>query len=140
MKRLFLSAVFVASVSFMSAQETTKDQMPAKKEWKQRAKEMQQKRWDNMKKELGLTAEQETQIKAMNRKNMEDMKANQLARRKELKERRQAWMKKNDDQMKSILTSDQYTKWQEMKQKKSKMRKDKAAKWNKRAKMSSANK
>lgn len=121
MKKIFLSALFVAGIGMMTAQQTTDQKTAQQKEWKKDTVKMHEKKWDSMKKELNLTPEQEDQIKALHEKHRGEMKAMKSQERAAKKSQRAERMQQRDSEMKSILTPEQYGKWQEMK--KTKMRK-----------------
>ena len=123
MKKLLLSAAFLAIGTFAMAQQT--DQMQSTQNMKMRdPAKMEQRRADNMKmmqSELNLSPSQVTQIKAMHDKKMEERKANSSQMTGDRKAKMEM-MKRNQDQwnsdMKKILTPDQHTKWQSKKQEK----------------------
>jgi len=80
--------------------------------------ERAQKWTDWMKKELTLTAEQEPKIHAINVKyadQMDDIKAEEGDRRSKFKEVRET-NKAKDEELKAVLTPEQFTKYTEKKQ------------------------
>ena len=82
------------------------------------AEERAQKWTDWMKKELMLTAEQEPKIHAINVKyadQMDDIKAEEGDRRSKFKEVRET-NKAKDEELKAVLTPEQFTKYTEKKQ------------------------
>lgn len=82
------------------------------------AEERAQKWTDWMKKELTLTAEQEPKIHAINLKyadQVDDIKAEEGDRRSKFKEVR-ATNKAKDEELKAVLTPEQFTKYTEKKQ------------------------
>lgn len=79
-----------------------------------------QKWTDWMKKDLGLTAEQEPKVHAINVKyadQVDDIKAAEGDRRSKVKEVR-ANSKAKDEELKAVLTPEQFTKYTEKKQEK----------------------
>ena len=110
MKKLVLSAAFVAIGTFAMAQQNQRMQQmdPAK---------MEQKRADNLKQmqtQLNLTDAQVTKIKALQDQRIAERKQNapQLqAQRKARMEQMQAKRDQHQLEMKQILTPEQYQKW-----------------------------
>ncbi|TXF76325.1 hypothetical protein [Chryseobacterium sp.] len=134
MKKLVLSLVLVGFGSFAMAQVT-----PAQKEkMQQRRAEMvknqEQKReqhFAEMQKELNLTQSQLNQIHAIQERHQAERKV-AMQRNQEMRKQKMEGMKQNmqqmDDEMRKILTSDQYAKWQAKKQQKMLERKAKMKK------------
>lgn len=120
MKKIILSAAFIVLGTLAFAQKTDGDK-------KVKFEEKRTERLAKLKTELNLSDAQVTQIKALQDKKMEarkaDMQMEKADRRKEMKTK----MDQNDQDMKSILTPEQYKKWQEKKEQKMQERKDKMA-------------
>lgn len=124
MKKLFLSMAFVGLGTFAMAQQTQPTMKADRGGHGQNMEMRQQKQLDNLKAELNLTDAQVSQIKAVQQKNMAERKANMSnnnsatmskADRKDVKMEKRNNMQ---DEMKQILTPNQYTKWElHMKQK-----------------------
>ena len=117
MKKLILSAAFVAVGTFAMAQQTTNMQKmdPAK---------MEQKRADHLKKmksDLDLSDAQVKQIMTLQEARMAERKQNApkiQAERKAKMEEMKARRMQNEAEMKKILTPAQYQKWEASKQQK----------------------
>ena len=112
MKKIILSAAFLALGTFAMAQQNT-----SKMQQKDPA-QMEQKRQDKMKMmqtELNLSDAQMTKIQALQEKKMAKKRAMALQVQAERKSKMEA-MKANHDQwnneMKQILTPEQYQKWE----------------------------
>ena len=112
MKKIILSAAFLAWGTFAMAQQNT-----SKMQQKNPA-QMEQKRQDKMKmmqSELNLSDVQMTKIQALQEKKMAEKKAMAPRVQAERKSKMEA-MKANHDQwnneMKQILTPEQYQKWE----------------------------
>lgn len=121
MKKLILSAAFLAIGTFTMAQQ--------KQMIKKDPAQMEQKREERMKMmktELNLSDAQVTQIQALQDKKMAERKANQpqmQAERKAKMEGMKAKKEQWNSEMKQILTPEQYQKWEAKKQDRSKMQK-----------------
>ncbi|KQR95606.1 hypothetical protein ASG01_07125 [Chryseobacterium sp. Leaf180] len=122
MKKLVLSIAFIGFGSFAMAQQTQDRPRMNKEEMQQKMMQKEQERLTQMQKDLNLNASQVAQIKALHEKNraemqrnMQDKKADRQAKMAEMKEKNQ----RRNDEMKSILTPEQYSKWEG--QKKAKM-------------------
>ena len=117
MKKLILSAAFVAIGTLVMAQQTTKMQ-------KMDPAQMEQKRADHLKKmqtDLNLTDAQVKQISTLQESRMAERKQNApqiQAERKAKMEAMKAKKMQNEAEMKKILTPAQYQKWEENKQQK----------------------
>lgn len=116
MKKLVLSVVFAALGTFAMAQQTGGKKAPDHPRTNQA--EMQKKqdeKLQQMKAELGLSDAQVARIKEMKAKQQEARKQEMAAQKAErvdaMKDKRQAM----DAEMKSILTPEQYEKWQQIK-------------------------
>ncbi|UOE41587.1 hypothetical protein MTP09_02805 [Chryseobacterium suipulveris] len=126
MKKLILSAAFVAFGTFAMAQQTGKMQKdPAQMEQK-RAEKLKM-----MQADLGLSDAQVAQIKALQDKKKAERKAMAPQMQAERKAKMEQWKAKkaqHEAEMKQILTPDQFQKWQAKKQenmqKRGKMMKD----------------
>lgn len=114
--------------TFAMAQQTPTSKMEMKRGDKKQNMEMrQQKHLDQMKSELNLSDDQVMKIKAMHQENAADRK-NKMAQNKEEKMQH---LKNQKDEMKKILTPEQYTKWEgNMKEKMGKMKGKKMMKRN----------
>ena len=114
MKKVFLSAAFVAIGTFAMAQQNS--QMKDMK-MKDPAK-MEQRRADHIEKmqsELNLSTAQVAQIKALQDKKMAERKASAPQMQAERKAKMEQMKAKNEQwnaEMKQILTPEQYTKWE----------------------------
>lgn len=105
-------AVLIAGSFGQQAAAQTTERTPLTTE------ERAQKWTDWMKKELTLTAEQEPRIHAINVKyadQMDDIKAEEGDRRSKFKEVRET-NKAKDEELKAVLTPEQFTKYTEKKQ------------------------
>jgi Spy/CpxP family protein refolding chaperone len=123
MKKIVFSLLLMGATGFAFAQQTTE---PMKADRQAKRQEMMQKRqqnWDQMKKDLNLTADQENKIKALHERNAADMKQKMAERktdRENMKQEMKAKKEQNDAEMKKILSPEQYAKWNDIKaQKKS---------------------
>ena len=107
MKKLVLAIAFIGMGSFVMAQQSP---LTAQQKADRQAKktEMHDKRMSKMQQELGLTDSQVAQINALQDKRKGEMKANMQAQTADRRAQNQA----ANDEMKRILTPDQYTKWQ----------------------------
>ncbi|WP_417427648.1 hypothetical protein [Halpernia sp.] len=109
MKKLFLSMAFVGLGTFAMAQQTESSTNNMKRgDMKQNMEMKQQKHLDKMKTELNLTDAQVLKIKALQQKMSDERKA-------KMADRKAAKMNKRGDvknEMKQILTPEQYTKWE----------------------------
>ncbi|WP_407478361.1 hypothetical protein [Elizabethkingia meningoseptica] len=122
MKKIVLSLMLMGATGFVFAQQTTPNTQQTKADWQAKKQQMQEKRqqhWEQMKKDLNLTADQENKIKALHEKNAADMKQKMADRkndndRMKMKEEMMAKKQQNDAEMQKILSPEQYTKWQGM--------------------------
>ena len=109
MKKLILSAAFMALGTFAMAQQAQSSTMQSKRgDMKQNMEMRQQKQLDKMKTDLNLSDDQVMKIKAMQQDRMQEMKNNMAAS----KDAKMANHKNAKEQMKQILTPEQYTKWE----------------------------
>ena len=127
MKKIILSAAFLAIGTFAMAQQNTQMQKMQKRDPAQ----MEQKREEKMKQmqsDLGLSTAQVAQIQALQDKKMAERKANAPQMQADRKAKMEK-MKGNQEQwnaeMKQILTPDQYQKWQAKKEEKMQERRGK---------------
>lgn len=120
MKRTILSAAFIVLGTLAFAQKTDGDK-------KAKFEEKRAERLANLKTELNLTDAQVTQIKTLQDKKMEARKADMQKERADRREGMKIKMEQNDQDMKAILTPEQYKTWQEKRDQKLKERKDKMA-------------
>lgn len=120
MKRIILSTAFIVLGTLAFAQKTDGDK-------KAKFEEKRTERLANLKSELNLTDAQVGQIRALHDKKIEAHKAEQQVEKANKRKEMKAKMEQNDQDMKSILTPEQYKKWQEKKAEKMKERKDKMA-------------
>lgn len=116
MKKLVLAIAFIGMGSFAIAQETTPQDKQAKRaEMKQKMQQREQERLAEMQKELNLNQDQVLQIKDLHTKRRAEMKK-EVAQNKELRQARMKEMKAKrqqmDNDMKNILSPEQYDKWQ----------------------------
>ncbi|AJW63716.1 hypothetical protein OZ664_07820 [Elizabethkingia sp. HX WHF] len=118
MKKIVFSLLLMGATGFAFAQQTTE---PMKADRQAKRQEMMQKRqqnWDQMKKDLNLTADQENKIKALHERNAADMKQKMAERktdRENMKQEMKAKKEQNDAEMKKILSPEQYAKWNDIK-------------------------
>lgn len=139
MKKLFLSMAFIGIGTFAMAQQSNSNTNMKKAKNPQTMEMRGQKHMDKMKQELNLSDDQVMKIKDLQQKNMAERRAWKDSDQKNDMSKDRKMMKKDgrngmQDQMKQILTPDQYTKWQnkmqakreKMKAKKMQMRSGKA--------------
>lgn len=119
MKKIILSTAFLVLGTFAFSQQATK--MDKKVDFQAK----QQERLAKMKTEYNLSDTQVAQIKTLQDKKMEARKADMKIEKSEKRQEMKAKMDQNDQDMKNILTSDQYKKWQDNKQQKMAERKEK---------------
>lgn len=120
MKKIILSAAFIALGTLAFAQKNDGDR-------KAKFEEKRTERLAQLKSELNLTDAQVAQIKVLQDKKMETRKAEMQVEKADRQKEMKAKMDQNDKDMKSILTPEQYKKWQEKKEQKMQERKDKMA-------------
>jgi protein CpxP len=109
MKKLFLSAAFIGLGTFAMAQHTQPSGNRMNHgNMKQNMEMHQEKQLDKMKSDLNLNDDQVMKIKAMQKERMKDMQnrmsANKAAKMEDHKDAR--------EEMKKILTPEQYSKWE----------------------------
>lgn len=86
-------------------------------------------RIEQLDKELTLTADQKTKLKAYfegERKKMQDLRADTSLTREQRQEKMKAFREDSNKEMKSILTADQFTKWEKQADKRREEMKQKA--------------
>lgn len=134
MKKLVLSLVLMGFGSFAIAQVTPAQQEKMQQRKVEMVRNQEQKRAQHlaeMQKELNLTQSQLNQIHAIQEKHQAErkaaMKKNQEMRKQKMEGMKQK-MQQMDNEMRKILTPEQYTKWQAKKQQKMQDRKDKMKK------------
>mgnify|MGYP003574936646 CR=1 FL=1 len=116
MKKLVLAIAFIGIGSFAMAQETTpQDKQVKRAEMKQKMQQREQERLAEMQKELNLNQDQVSQIKDLHAKRRAEMQE-KSAQTKEIRQARMQEMKAKrqqmDNDMKKILSPEQYDKWQ----------------------------
>ena len=116
MKKLVLSLAFVGLGTFAMAQQTE-----ARKFDKAQMHQKHEAKLQEMKKELGLSDAQVAQIKELNSKKMEARKAERQEKVAQMSAKKQ----QHESEMKSILTADQYKKWEQNRAEKMQERKAK---------------
>ena len=127
MKKLVLSLAVVGMGTFAMAQQRT---MPAKDD-QQRKEMMEQKRAEHMadmQKELNLTQAQVSQLKALHEKHQAQREAQRKENQDLRKQKMEAFKKDKqqmDNEMRQILTPEQYAKWEAKKAEKMANRKAK---------------
>lgn len=112
MKKIFLATLLIGSTGMIMAQQTP-DKSADMKAKKEKREKMHEDHFNKMKTELNLTPDQEQKIKALHEQNKQEMKQNHEV----MKAKMDAKREQNDAQMKQILTPEQYTKWQALKEK-----------------------
>lgn len=133
MKKLVLSVAFATVGTFAMAQQRPQQQMPSK--WGEEHQQMMEQRraqhLAEMQKDLNLSQAQVAQIKALHEKN-QAQREQQRVQNQQLRMQRMEAVKKNrqqtDDEMRKILTPEQYTKWQAKRQQQMMNRTDKMQK------------
>lgn len=118
MKKVILSSAFLVLGVFAFAQQSNMDK-------KANFEEKRTERLAKMKTELNLTDTQVAQIKTLQDKKMEARKMEMTQQKQDKHQAMKLKMEQNDQDMKNILTPEQYTKWQEKKQQKMAERKNK---------------
>ena len=110
MKKLVLAIAFIGIGSFAMAQQTEPKKLSPEQKQEMMAKraEMKEKRMAQMKTELNLTDKQVSEIKVLQERRMAENKAQMEKNRAE----RKAKNKQMNDDMKKILSSEQYAKWE----------------------------
>lgn len=126
MKKLFLSMALVGLSTFAFAQQSQSTTNNMKRgDMKQNMAMHQQKQMDKMKSDLNLNDDQVMKIKALQDERMEARKNKMAGNKTEKMEKR----KDAREEMKKILTPEQYTKWEShMKEKMEKGKKNRMMK------------
>lgn len=119
MKKLVFSLAFVAFGTFAMAQENP--QLLSKKMSPTQNAERKEAKLKQMQTELGLSNEQVVKLRALEEKRKNEMTAQKEERKQEM----QANHQKHDAELKAILTPEQFTKYQDLRQKKMKSRAEK---------------
>ena len=137
MKKVILSAAMIAFGTFAMAQQNKmmRKMDPAQMEQK-RAEKLQ-----SMKTELNLSDAQVAKIRTLQDEKMAQRKANEPKMQAERKAKMDAMKQKRDNwnnEMKQILTPEQYAKWEQKKGEKMQMRGDKMQQKNKKMMMQPA--
>lgn len=116
-KTVLILAVLVSGLSFAQQGKEGKEKFADRQEMRQ---ERQEKRLEKMKEELGLSDQQTEQIKALHeefRKERGEKREKMQKERAEIQKEREAKRKKMhekmDQEMKKILTPEQFKKWKE---------------------------
>jgi len=116
MKKLVLAAAFIVTGSFAMAQQVNpQDKKINKEEMHKKMEQKQQERIAEMQKELNLNDSQVAKIKSLQEKRKTEMKAEFEKNRGERQakmEQMKAKRRQMDNEMKSILSPEQYDKWQ----------------------------
>lgn len=116
MKKLVLAIALIGMGSFAMAQQVTpQDKKINREEMKQKMEQKHQEKLAEMQKELNLSQSQVAQIKDLHEKRKSEMKKDfeksreqRQAKMEEMKAKRQQM----DNDMKKILSAEQYDKWQ----------------------------
>ena len=137
MKKVILSAAMIAFGTFAMAQQNKmmRKMDPAQMEQK-RAEKLQ-----SMKTELNLSDAQVAKIRTLQDEKMAQRKANEPKMQAERKAKMDAMKQKRDNwnnEMKQILTPEQYAKWEQKKGEKMQMRGDKMQQKNRKMMMQPA--
>jgi len=115
MKKLVLAIVFIGMGGFAMAQQAPQDKKINREEMKHKMQQKEQERIAEMQKELNLNESQVAQIKGLHEKRKAEMK-NDFEKNKEQRQARMEKMKAKrqqmDNDMKKILSPEQYDKWQ----------------------------
>ncbi|WP_292008978.1 hypothetical protein [Chryseobacterium sp.] len=118
MKKLVLAIAFMGMGSFVMAQQTPsqdKDREAKRAEMQQKRQQKQQEHLAQMQKDLNLNQSQVSQIKALHEKRDAEMKAefeqNKAKRQADMDKMKQK-REQMDADMKKILSTEQYNKWQ----------------------------
>lgn len=115
MKKLVLAIALIGMGSFAMAQQVPQDKKINREEMKQKVQQKEQERMAEMQKELNLNQSQIAQIKGLHDKRKAEMK-NNFEKNKEQRQARMEQMKAKrqqmDNDMKKILSPEQYDKWQ----------------------------
>lgn len=128
MKKLILSLAIVATGTFAMAQQDQRKDLKTDQERKEMMEKKRAAHMEEMQKELNLSQTQVTQLNALHQKHQAE-RAAQRAENKDLRAEKMEEFKKSkqkkEDEMRQILTAEQFTKWQALKEKKMQERKSK---------------
>lgn len=128
MKKVFLGIGLFGMMGFAMAQQTTPDKQQKMQERQTKMEQKHQERMAEMQKDLNLSPDQVQKINAMHQARQNE-RAQMMQQRQEMRKQKMAEMDKRrqemDNQMRQILTPDQYTKWQAKKQAKKQENKEK---------------
>lgn len=115
MKKLVLAIAMIGMGTFAMAQQAPQDKKFDREAMKQKMQQKEQERMAEMQKELNLNQSQVAQIKGLHEKrkaemknNFENNKAERQAKMEQMKAKRQQM----DNEIKNILSPEQYEKWQ----------------------------
>ncbi len=115
MKKLVLAIALIGTGSFAIAQQAPHDKNVNKEEMHQKMQQKEQERMAEMQKDLNLNQNQIAQIKNLHEKRKAEMK-NEFDKNKEQRQAKMGQMKAKreqmDNDMKKILSPEQYDKWQ----------------------------
>ncbi|WP_407403599.1 hypothetical protein [Chryseobacterium sp.] len=116
MKKLILAIAFIGMGSFAMAQQTVpQDKKMTKEEMHKKMEQREQARMQEMQKELNLNQSQVSQIKDLHAKRKAEMKVkfekDSVARQAMREEMKAKKLQMNDD-MKKILSAEQFSKWE----------------------------
>lgn len=115
MKKLVLAIALIGVGSFAMAQQVPQDKKVNRAEMEQKMQQREQERITAMQKDLSLNQSQVAQIKNLHEKRKAEMK-NEFDKNKEQRQARMEQMKAKreqmDNDMKKILSPEQYDKWQ----------------------------
>ena len=116
MKKIILGLAFLGIGSFAMAQQTQEVKPKFDKaEMAQKRQQNAKAKLDKMAKELNLSADQVRQIEVMHQNDAKARMADNKERQDKMKEERKVAQEKRDAKMKTILSAEQYGKWQELK-------------------------
>lgn len=116
MKKLIVALAFIGMGSFAMAQQTVpQDKKINREEMKQKMEQKEEARISEMQKELNLNQSQVSQIKDLQAKRKVEMKT-EFEKNSELRQQRKEKMKAHkmqmENDMKKILSPEQFEKWQ----------------------------
>lgn len=127
MKKTILSIAFVVLGTFTFAQQTEIKKMEGVKPSKAQLQSRQEEKLKELKTQLGLSDDQVSKIKALNDKKMEARKqqieqgkADRAQKMQEMKSKKEEY----DNEMKQILTTEQYKKWESVRAEKMQEKKE----------------
>jgi len=100
----------------LRADDNPQPDRPAKREHTGQRKEAAKARLTKLSEELQLTADQKTKVEAAFKEQAETLRGVREAKPEERREKMQTARKAFDGKMKGILTADQYTKWEKIRE------------------------